>query len=577
LAAIRHRLAASRIPIECLREHDALVFRTPAALLAPALVIALGLCVAQPAAASDYCVLPQNPACSGSQAATLQAALTSAAGSPDADRIFLGAATYTAPTTGGYEYTNAAGPVELIGEGSGKTFVTGPASSSNVLKLSGGAGTTVRDLSVYLPQMLPNGVGLTTNGTAKGIVLGDAQAQSAGHYGVWLHDGGTLEDSSVTLALTENTTGVYFGAGGGTMRNSKLTAAEGVRSDYGGTIERSSVTGSTGGVIAGRGSTVIKRSVIRTTAPYVAITVFPLAAEHVSVDAEGVTLVPAFGSASHGVRAVAFDVPGESVTVNLRNSIIRGFYTPMQAETVGAGTATITASYSDYDTSMATTTGANATIAQSNISYVANPGFVDTAGGDYHLLPNSPLVDAGDPATGQGLDFDGNPLVTDGNLDGIARRDLGAFELPGPLPKEGDPPPPLPGTTDATPTGGGEQPAARTADTQPPVISRLTSSNTIFAIGRVRTAVSAVARGTTLGYVLSEPATVMIKIQRAGGGRTVGRLRRSAVKGVNVIRFSGRIGRRALAPGRYRAVVTATDATGNRSAPRRLSFRVVKG
>jgi hypothetical protein len=42
------------------------------------------------------------------------------------------------------------------------------------------------------------------------------------------------------------------------------------------------------------------------------------------------------------------------------------------------------------------------------------------------------------------------------------------------------------------------------------------------------------------------------------------------------IGFSGRIGRRALRPRRYRVTLTATDTAGNRSRPRRASFRVVR-
>jgi hypothetical protein len=40
--------------------------------------------------------------------------------------------------------------------------------------------------------------------------------------------------------------------------------------------------------------------------------------------------------------------------------------------------------------------------------------------------------------------------------------------------------------------------------------------------------------------------------------------------------FSGRIGRRALAPGAYRALVRATDAAGNRSAAATVRFTVVR-
>jgi hypothetical protein len=41
------------------------------------------------------------------------------------------------------------------------------------------------------------------------------------------------------------------------------------------------------------------------------------------------------------------------------------------------------------------------------------------------------------------------------------------------------------------------------------------------------------------------------------------------------VAFSGRIKRKALAPGRYRATLRAVDAAGNRSRPRRTSFVIV--
>ena len=83
-----------------------------------------------------------------------------------------------------------------------------------------------------------------------------------------------------------------------------------------------------------------------------------------------------------------------------------------------------------------------------------------------------------------------------------------------------------------------------------------------------------IPRGTRFSYKLNEAAAVVVKIKRSG--RTVAKLKRSARTGANSIRFSGRIGKRALRPGRYRAEISATDAAGNHSAVRRLSFRVVR-
>jgi len=60
----------------------------------------------------------------------------------------------------------------------------------------------------------------------------------------------------------------------------------------------------------------------------------------------------------------------------------------------------------------------------------ADPLFVDPSTGDYHSQRGSPCIDAGDnnaPAL-PGFDFDGKPRVMDGDGDGIAVVDMGAFE-----------------------------------------------------------------------------------------------------------------------------------------------------
>ena len=94
-------------------------------------------------------------------------------------------------------------------------------------------------------------------------------------------------------------------------------------------------------------------------------------------------------------------------------------------------------------------------------------------------------------------------------------------------------------------------------------------------------AIAALASGATLRYALSERGALSIAIERAGArGRykaLPGTLRRATTAGAHRLSFRARLRGRPLRAGRYRLVLRATDAAGNRSAARRLIFTVVAG
>jgi hypothetical protein len=60
------------------------------------------------------------------------------------------------------------------------------------------------------------------------------------------------------------------------------------------------------------------------------------------------------------------------------------------------------------------------------------------------------------------------------------------------------------------------------------------------------------------------------------GYRRVGSFVQAGAAGRNTRRFTGRIGRKRLHPGSFRAILVATDATGNRSKPRWVDFEIVR-
>jgi hypothetical protein len=535
-----------------------------------AAVMLVGGALPSVAGATDYCVAP-NQSCGANNLQYLQPALDLAASTAEADRVFLGEGTYVGHATKGFFYSGWNSPVEIVGAGRGQTILTSPEFGiDRVLWLGGADGSSVHDLTIRIPPKAAQSFRglLMTTGTARRIEVVQAAVQQSHHVGAELSEDSVLEDSTVTLDSAQDTTGVSLadtipGGAPSVLRGSVVRAATGVDVYHGGTIERSRVIGENRAVVVAGGSATVSDSLLTITGTFG--TVLRAVTEpglDTNVTADGLTVFASPNLPDTGGVAVSTAPdPDRNVHLALTNSIVRGA-TPLAAIAGGAGTGTISAEYSDYDAGGNIAWGGS--INESHVSNVGDAGFDEQTGHEYSLLPTSPLLDKGDPDAPQGLDLNGNPRIADGNGDGYARHDLGAFEL-------------QPAAAPAPPQGTG-----LAADTQAPLISGFRSTRSVFAVAAASTPRAArVARGTRLRYTLSENARVALKIQRRLAGRsaryrTVGTLTRNGLIGVNRIRFTGRIGRRALRPGRYRAVITATDAAANRSAPKAASFRVTR-
>jgi len=158
---------------------------------------------------------------------------------------------------------------------------------------------------------------------------------------------------------------------------------------------------------------------------------------------------------------------------------------------------------------------------------------------------------------------------------------------------------PAPGGGGTGPGGGGSPSggSATPPDTAKPVISALKLGPKRFK--PLSKGASIVSKGgIALTLTLSEAATVTFTVERASAGRQVrktcvkqtrpnrrakkctrytrvtGMFTHAGKRGVTTIRFSGRLGRRALKRGRYQLVAVARDAAGNVSARRVAPYEI---
>ncbi|WP_460710171.1 choice-of-anchor Q domain-containing protein [Nocardioides dilutus] len=420
----------------------------PTALLAPLLV---PLVSATPAYAVDnvICVGSPTGVTCNANAATIPAAISLANSNGLPDLIAVGPGTYS---DGPYQLNASVEPLTLQGSGEASTTVSLPPSASSQSYIAA-QGATVRDLTVVMNAAQSDndaGVDLYNSATAERVTVTGPGVTNVDAFEI---TASTASDVTVTLDPTANpsNTGIYID-GGGQVTGASITASYGVIQSTSGltdVLSRMSIVAFYSGIVTDGGTVDLDDSVIRMVGGDNAIGIeaanYNPGVTPKTVNAEHVTVIGNNATGSVGVLAAA-NTPTvqQSSTVNLSNSIVRGFATSLVASAanngspLGASTATVNASYANFQSDTADigsggAGGVNVGPGRLNV----DPLFVEAAGGNLRLQSTSPVIDMGDPAAaGPAVDLDSNARVTDGDGDGTARRDMGAFEYqrpPAPL------------------------------------------------------------------------------------------------------------------------------------------------
>lgn len=448
--------------------------------------------------------------------------------------------------------------VDIIGGGGGPggTVLRSP-NASHALDIQS-PGSTVANLRVRVENQVgigEAGLGLSAAGaTADGItVIGEAGVEQAA--GVHVRAGAILRNSFVQMPLTgnandalkaeENTLIENVSAAGDNMLDARDPGPPVVVRRL-----RSSNPSAVGVTVSGMASVQISDSLIRLSGGpsgggLVTDNSFggnpSIIARHLSVIGTGSPT-----EAGTGVDVGGFS-PGETSTVDIRDSIFHALSTDLRVEAGAGANARIPIDHSNYDPAKVSATGAgSAQVVPGASNVLVNPGFVDGAAADFRLRADSPLVDRGFPGAGSTSDLDGQPRPNDGNGDGTAVRDIGAFEYQ----RAGSPPPPP-------------------VDTSAPLFRILSKRLKLSRRGRV----AVVLRGPSNETAASR-ASVGLRRGRRLGRKSIS-LRPSARTTVRV-KLSRRNARRVRRAQKLRVAltVTARDTAGNaRTVRKRVTLR----
>lgn len=393
-------------------------------------VAAVGLALAPDARAATFCV--GDGACPpAAQLPSLEQAALAAGAAPGPDIVRVG------PGTRPGAAFEAGNPVEIVGAGRASTRLTHAAGTQAALALAD-PGSTVRGLTTEVADAA-GAVGLRLAGTAEDVAVTPAPGATARATGVILLDGALLRDAAVSLVPTADALGADLVAGADARLSRVTFTGAGVRVRAGRLmLGRSRVDVQTGvGVLAeSGGSAQVDSSLVRALPGAdggVRAHQPASSASEAAVRLRHVTLI---GSREADRPALAATASGEGASALVRadDSIVRGFAGDRLARAEARAAALVEVAHSNFDPAT-DRTGGDGRLSPFEVGENRTYGsirFVDSAGGDYRLRGDSPVIDRGTP-TGllpeePALDLDGLPRIADGNGVAGATRDMGAYE-----------------------------------------------------------------------------------------------------------------------------------------------------
>jgi hypothetical protein len=391
-----------------------------------------------------------DPSCEGAQP-TLSSALGAAQGQAGTDTVLVGPGSYTLPNAPGEAEVHYASvdAVHLRGIGDPHLTMGGTGGMQTGVKIFAGDGSSVEGLSLTIPANADGAgdwgfdIGGWINGQvlARDLHVDGPTATNA--TGLVLNHGANLVDSAVQFPAQSSPTNTAVAASSGdaSLADDSLTADVGVSASGNTvTVDRSAIK-AWWGLQTDGGALVVRDSLIEVAKRSGAVGI-KLANDNNSNSTllgtiEGATIVGGEGFNTAGIRVQA-NQNQETANATIADTVIAGPTKALQVWSDAEREAKATVLYSNYDPAKVdinanldgSGTSGKSTYLPTAVTNLA-PGFVDAAGGDFHLAPASALIDAGDPAApaAGALDLDGDARALAGTCGAAPRRDIGADEF----------------------------------------------------------------------------------------------------------------------------------------------------
>jgi hypothetical protein len=479
------------------------------------LAISVALLAAAPATATTFCVPTFHAACPNSGGNVAEADLETALqanGSDDvADKVVIAPGTYTEPDsldTGGTD------PLEIVGAGPADTVLT-TTSTGNIFVVNLAAGsrssTTVRNLRIVVPASLPDGLGSGLQANKALLENVDIEVRNPGSDAApSLVGGGTVRDSRIYTTgdgvIQSAIKGNAAGSGALTIERTTISGARYAITTTTAAVpvfvRRSAILDPVFAAVWVRdgGFAVVENTIVR-TAGGIPLDVTSNNASTPIATLRNSTLVRTGGDDFPAVKVHATGTASTNVQVS--STIARGFQTGYDRQapvSEAVGDANLSISHSNI-VAAGISNGDGTLGLASNID--ADPLFESAT--DYRLRAGSPSIDNGSPsAVDPVVDFDGLGRPFDGDGDGVARRDQGAYEYRPPAP--------------SLPPGGGQPPSGNPAPTADPLV---------VTVGKLK--------GTKLTVTVSGAGKVRVTQAPKSGKKLLKRASKTAAKAGKVV------------------------------------------